>query len=526
VSVLDGEAWWNAVNKVADMDAVIKLMATDIYTSNWDGYTDVVQNNYYVVFDDQAKLRIIPWGQDATFPMDPSAQLDWLGRGPAFRNFGNQTRSVMLRKCVAYDPCASLLVKAQVAAKNKVAEIDTIGFKNKLSSVINNAYVSKEVRANSDVGSAMYWQSWLDVFFPQRTQALTDFLNTRNPEAPAITLSGSAVVGSTLKVSATTWDYTATLSYQWYRNSDPIVNATFSQYVLSPNDLAALVSVKVSAGKVSLPSATSSSIAVLVSNPSAGSASISGDARVGATLVAGPTSNALTQVSYKWLRSGKAIPGATGSTYTVTATDFLKSITLAATVIQNGSAPVVSTSAAKVIQAGVIPVPEISVLGSAKTGNSLLVNLQIPAGAKASYQWLRDSTPIAGATRTEYKLKVDDFQKLISARVTISKTAYTSVTSTSPALRVGAGEFLKSATPTITGTLALNKTISAYTGSWDTGITFSYQWFRSGIAVVNATSKTYKLTATDKGKPLVVQVTASKFGYTTVTKVTGSVGFN
>ena len=80
-SNLDGADWWREINKVADMTAVINLMATDIYTSNWDGYTDVVQNNYYLAFDTAGKFRIIPWGQDGAFPMDPSAQLDWLGRG-------------------------------------------------------------------------------------------------------------------------------------------------------------------------------------------------------------------------------------------------------------------------------------------------------------------------------------------------------------------------------------------------------------------------------------------------------------
>jgi spore coat protein CotH len=57
VSVYDGATWWTEVNKIADMTSVINLMATDIYTSNWDGYTDVVQNNYYIVFDDTAKLK-------------------------------------------------------------------------------------------------------------------------------------------------------------------------------------------------------------------------------------------------------------------------------------------------------------------------------------------------------------------------------------------------------------------------------------------------------------------------------------
>jgi hypothetical protein len=226
VSVLNGQEWWTAVNKIADMTAVINLMATDIYTSNWDGYTDVVQNNYYIVFDDTGKLKIIPWGQDGTFPMQEDAQLDWLGRGPAFRNFGNQERSVMLRKCVAYTPCQAQLVRAQVAVKNKVATLDISGFKNKVASVINNAYISKETRSNSDVWSAIFWQDWLDTFFPQRTQALTAFLNTRSPEAPTLSMNGPSTVGSTLKAVASTWDYTATLSYQWLKNSQPIANAT------------------------------------------------------------------------------------------------------------------------------------------------------------------------------------------------------------------------------------------------------------------------------------------------------------
>jgi hypothetical protein len=526
VSVLDGEAWWNAVNKIADMDAVIKLMATDIYTSNWDGYTDVVQNNYYAVFDDQGKLRIIPWGQDATFPMDPSAQLDWLGRGPAFRNFGNQTRSVMLRKCVAYDPCVNLLVKAQVAAKNKVAEINTIGFKNKLSAVINNAYISKEVRANSDVWSATYWQNWLDTFFPQRTQSLTDFLKTRNPEATALTLTGSALIGSTLKVQATTWDYTSTLSYQWLRNSQPIANATTSQYVLSPADAATLVSVRATASKTSLPSATSTSVAVLVATPVVAPASITGDARVGGLLVGSPLTSDTAQVSYKWLRAGKAISGATGSTYEPIATDLAKAITLVTTVSQVGYATAVTTSAPIVIQPGVITPPEISIQGSAKTGNILLLSAQAPAGTKAVFQWLRDSAPISGATKSEYKLKADDFQTLISAKVTLTRVGYTTATRTAVGLSVTAGDFVKSATPFITGTVGLNKTVSGNAGSWDSGVTYSYQWLRNGVAVAGANAKTYKLTEADRGKQLTIQVTVTKFGYSTMTQVSSPITFN
>jgi hypothetical protein len=233
VSELDGSTWWTEVNKIADMTAVINLMATDIYTSNWDGYTDVVQNNYYIVFDDTGKLKIIPWGQDGTFPDQADAQLDWVGEGPAYRGFGNQTRSVMLRKCVAYDPCKKLLIRAHVAVKDKVATLGIPAFKNKVASVINNAYISHETRSNSNVNDASNSQNWLDQFFPQRTAELTTFLGKLDPEAPELSVGGSALVGGTLNATATTWDYTTILNYQWLRNSEEIPNANTATAVFA-----------------------------------------------------------------------------------------------------------------------------------------------------------------------------------------------------------------------------------------------------------------------------------------------------
>ena len=526
VSVLDGEQWWTAVNKIADMNSVINLMATDIYTSNWDGYTDVVQNNYYIVFDDTGKLKIIPWGQDGTFPMQEDAQLDWLGRGPAFRNFGNQERSIMLRKCVAYTPCQAQLVRAQVAVKNKVAELNIPGFKNKVASVINNAYIAKETRSNPDVGSAAFWQNWLDLFFPQRTQALTAFLNTRNPEAPTLSINGPSTVGSTLKAVASTWDYTATLSYQWLKNSQPIVNATGTDYTLSSADANSLISVRVSSSKGSLPSASTTSVAVLVSNPQLPSASITGDARVGGTLVGNPIANGTTSVSYKWYRDGRLISGSTGATYIPTSSDLQKSISLVTTVTQPGYPLVVSTSSARVIGLGVLTKPDLSLAGVAATGNTLLINAQIPVGAKATYQWLRDGQLITGSTRTEYKVRAEDMNTVITAKINLTRTGYSPSSVTSVGLRAVAGELIKSPTPTISGIASVNKTLSGQLGSWDSGVKFTYQWLRNGVEISGATAKTYRVASIDIGKQLVFRIRATKDGYKTLVLSSGALSVN
>ena len=517
VSVLNGATWWTEVNKIADMTSVINLMATDIYTSNWDGYTDVVQNNYYIVFDDTGKLKIIPWGQDGTFPMEADAQLDWLGRGPAYRNFGNQERSVMLRKCVAYDPCKKLLIKAQVAVKDKVATLGIPEFKNKVASVINNAYIANDFRSNPNVGSAIFWQNWLDQFFPQRTASLTAFLNTLNPEAPEISVAGGNTVGSTLTATVVNWDYTATLNYQWLRNSVAIPNATGTTYVTTSADAGALVSFKILATKPSKPSATISSVPILVIRPALAAASLTGEARVGVPLVGGPLAETSATVVYKWLADGKTIPGAIGSTYTPTPSEYQKAITLQTTVTQEGFPVAVTTSTAKMVLGGVINKPSITVSGTAKTGSRLTINTTVPSSTTASYQWLRNGKVITGATKSIYTLQSADYKTSVSGKVALTRAGYNTASTTSSALKVGIGELVKTPDPKIVGTARVNNTLTAQVGSWDTGVVLTYQWIRDGAKISKATGKTYRLTSADRRAEIAVRVQAVKVGFESVT---------
>lgn len=517
VSVYDGATWWTEVNKIADMTSVINLMATDIYTSNWDGYTDVVQNNYYIVFDDTGKLKFIPWGQDGTFPMEADAQLDWLGRGPAYRNFGNQERSVMLRKCVAYDPCKKLLIKAQVAVKDKVATLGIPAFKNKVASVINSAYISHDYRSNTDVGTATFWQNWLDQFFPKRTASLTEFLKTLNPEAPELSVTGSDAVGSTLKVTAVNWDYTTTLNYQWMRNSVAIPNQTGITYVTTSADAGALISVKVLATKTSKPSATSSSVPILVIRPALPSASLNGVARVGTPIAGGPLAQPSATVSYRWLSNGKIIPGATTSTYTPTFRDYKKSLALRTTVIQEGFPTSVTTSPSKIVGYGLLPKPSISVSGTARTGSRLTIKATTSALATTTYQWLRNGKVITGATKSSYTLQSADYKASITAKVTSSKAGYFTRSATSLALKVGIGQLAKTPDPSIVGIPSVNNTLTARVGTWDSGVILSYQWIRDGANISKATGKSYRLTALDKKAEIAVRVKAVKVGFESLT---------
>lgn len=69
------------------------------------------------------------------------------------------------------------------------------------------------------------------------------------------------------------------------------------------------------------------------------------------------------------------------------------------------------------------------------------------------------------------------------------------------------------ATPTISGTAAVRKTLTARTTGWMTGLTFRYKWLRNGASIAGATGSTYTVKAADKRKRISVEVTATKDGY-------------
>ena len=67
--------------------------------------------------------------------------------------------------------------------------------------------------------------------------------------------------------------------------------------------------------------------------------------------------------------------------------------------------------------------------------------------------------------------------------------------------------------PTITGTPAVGKTLSASAGEWDTdGLAFAYQWQADGVDIAGATAGSYRVVAAAPGKTNTVVVTASAEG--------------
>ncbi len=70
---------------------------------------------------------------------------------------------------------------------------------------------------------------------------------------------------------------------------------------------------------------------------------------------------------------------------------------------------------------------------------------------------------------------------------------------------------------TISGTPRVSKTLSAKATGWMKGVSKQYQWLRNGVTISAATSAKYKLTATDFGRQISVQLTVGKTSYPSIT---------
>lgn len=79
------------------------------------------------------------------------------------------------------------------------------------------------------------------------------------------------------------------------------------------------------------------------------------------------------------------------------------------------------------------------------------------------------------------------------------------------------------ATPKISGTAKVGKTLKAKPGTWKpTEVKVSYQWLRNGKAIKGANKASYKLTRADRGKKISVKVTGKLAGASTVGKTSSS----
>lgn len=282
---------------------------------------------------------------------------------------------------------------------------------------------------------------------------------------------------------------------------------------------------------------TADQVVIAAAAPTASNVGINGTAQVGQVLTgvytyADVNSDPQGTSTFRWLRGGVAIAGATAKTYTMVAADQGKAITFevtpVSTVAPTTGTPVASSATAPVTAAGVV-VPAaaptasaVAISGTAQVGQVLTGNYTYadanndPQGT-STFRWLRSGTAIAGATAKTYTLVAADQGKTLTFEVTpvstVVPTIGTPVTS-SPTITVAGVGVPAVPTASAVAISGLTQVGQVLTGNYtyadpnnDPQGASTFRWLRGGVAIAGATAKTYTLVAADQGNSITFEVT-------------------
>lgn len=349
IDQLSGEQWWAALGRVSNRATVIKLMATDVFMSNWDGYTDAVKNNHFVHFDKSGKFTIIPWGLDQTFTDDPNADLTWDGSQPIFRGWSDR-RSTLWEHCLAYPICHAELVRAGIAVSNTANRINLAGYMARVAAKVNPVVSGEADYRQTDLATLQSLQGWIPTFLNQRKSALESYLVSSSPRAVPVTLPTATKVGSKVLAGlGAIWEPGVSPSFQWNIDGTPISGATTNSFIPSPEQANSQLTVTVTLSKSGVAPTVITSVARSIRPLTISKAPnpvISGTARVGKTLTV-RTGTWLSQVTtiIQWYADSTPIDGATSSTYLVQAGDLGKRISVRVTGSRIGFTSLTKSSA-------------------------------------------------------------------------------------------------------------------------------------------------------------------------------------
>lgn len=156
-----------------------------------------------------------------------------------------------------------------------------------------------------------------------------------------------------------------------------------------------------------------------------------------------------------------------------------------------------------------------------------------PSVKDVRYQWKSDGSEIAGATNKTYLPTPADIGKKITVFVTaqrgrfVSATALSAQTATvtvAPALTFTASKPIIKGTFKSGRTLSISRTTAQLLAGFSPDATsLAYKWYRNGVTISGATSRTYKASSKDKGKRISVRIYGKKSFYGTGSVLTASV---
>lgn len=157
-----------------------------------------------------------------------------------------------------------------------------------------------------------------------------------------------------------------------------------------------------------------------------------------------------------------------------------------------------------------------TIKGTARVGEKLVADPRTwtPRPSSTAYAWRVDGEVLPGETGSILVVPPAAFGKKISVVVTGARPNYVTTSRGSNWTSKVGGIFVVSKSPSVSGTTRVGSTLTAVRGTWTpVPEATRYQWRLDGRDVLGATSRTWKLPPSARGKKVTVAVTAVKTQY-------------
>ena len=311
--------------------------------------------------------------------------------------------------------------------------------------------IQVRVTFSDDAGNGESLTSYARLSAPPLTIRDAGVIASNTPATGEPTITGTAQVGETLTADTTDISdsdglINASFTYRWLASDgtsdSDISGASSSTYTPVASDEGKTITVRVSftddrGHQETLTSTATAAVAASPPNSVAtGAPAISGTVQVAQTLTASTSdisdSDGLTNptFTYQWLADDADITDATGSTYTLAASDEGKTITVRVSFTDDRGHQETLTSTATAAVAASPPnsvatgAPAIS--GTVQVAQTLTASTSDISDSDGltnptfTYQWLADDADITDATGSTYTLAASDEGKTITVRVSFT----------------------------------------------------------------------------------------------------------
>jgi hypothetical protein len=239
---------------------------------------------------------------------------------------------------------------------------------------------------------------------------------------------------------------------------------------------------------------------------------------------------AQTTLQYQWSRRNKPVPGATASTYALTAEDLYEEMRVTV-IARHPDYTTVEHSVGRwpYVLPGRLVSTKPVIRGNTWVGATLTADIGTwSPGAQLEYRWY---TGIHSGSRELFlglgpTLVVPQEARGSRIYVEVEGSArgyegydYYEADPTDPVTAPP----IASATPAVTGTAAVGRTVTAATGSWTPGASFTYEWAADGEPIAGATESTLSIGPSLARRTLTVTVRGEARGLLGVTRTSPGV---